>query len=1098
MSLSSIFSEAFSSTIRERGLRYFKQDRVGDLEIADDVLTAVVRGSDDYRVTLFSSGADSLIDWSCTCPYFTDRGPCKHIWATILQAESCSLLSTPDESGAVRRLDDMEFYDGEEYVDADYPRPIDPRNRRTGQDRLPRWKSAMHEIQSATARRDSSDEPLATEYRYMVDCSETLRGRGTILRVLKTRPKKSGGWTKLKPVSFHSHAIEDVADPEDRRYLTLLEGGSMSDSYYYHPTMSDGTYQLSKTLQEILLPDLARTSRLYLAADFGDMDEAVPIALDEDGAWQFRLQVSKDAKKKHYAVSGYLSRNSEGMELREPDMLIAGGWMFYQNRLARVDDSGAFEWIPLLRRDKQLVVPFSEANEWLRDVISFRRMPPIALPEELQFRRVSVAPTPKLSVFAPKQRTDGSYLGAVLTFDYDGSCVPFSSDSLGIFDPEQRLVIDRDHAAEQTAARLLKDVRFRNTRAYYGSAYTEPCDFEIPAKRFLDAAVTLVEKGWHVEAEGQRYRPAGAITLSVTSGVDWFDVSGGAEFGDATASLPELLKALKKDARSVVLDDGTIGILPSDWLRRYGFLETLGEIGDDAVRFSRTQAAMLDALLAAESSTTFDDGFTRVCKELNTFTSVKPAKAPRGFKGKLRDYQCEGLGWLNFLQRFGFGGCLADDMGLGKTIQALALLESRRAGATGKGEPKKRPSLAVVPRSLIFNWKQEAERFAPRLQVLDHTGIGRSANLEGFGDYDLVLTTYGTLRSDILKLKELEFDYVILDEAQAIKNAATSTAKAARLLKARYRLALSGTPIENHLGELWSLFEFLNPGMLGTASAFKRGLSAAQNGDEESVGILSRALRPFVLRRTKSQVLKELPEKMEETIYCDLLPAQRKQYDELRDHYRQALLAKVDGDGIAKSKIMVLEALLRLRQAACHPGLLDKSKRVQSSAKLDVLLGQIQDVVDEDHKILVFSQFTSLLAIVRAQLDKTGVTYAYLDGHTRKREEVVARFQTDPSCKVFLISLKAGGLGLNLTAADYVVLLDPWWNPAVEAQAVDRSHRIGQTRRVFAYRIVARDTVEERILELQQKKKKLADSIITANNSLIRSLTRADIELLLA
>jgi len=524
----------------------------------------------------------------------------------------------------------------------------------------------------------------------------------------------------------------------------------------------------------------------------------------------------------------------------------------------------------------------------------------------------------------------------------------------------------------------------------------------------------------------------------------------------------------------------------------------VGQAEGEAIRFSRAQASLLDALLAAEPEATFDEGFARMREELRTFTSVEPVDAPKGFRGTLRDYQREGLGWLCFLQRFGFGGCLADDMGLGKTIQALAVLEARRTRRNESGQSKKNPSLAVVPRSLIFNWEQEAARFVPRLRVLDHSGVGRDSVLDGFGDYDLVLTTYGTLRSDILKLKEIEFDYVILDEAQAIKNAATSTAKATRLLKARHRLAMSGTPIENHLGELWSLFEFLNPGMLGTASAFKLGSGAARDGDEESVRMLSRAVRPFVLRRTKSQVAKDLPEKLEETIYCELLPAHRKQYDQLRDHYRQALLAKVDGEGLAKSKIMVLEALLRLRQAACHPGLLDRSKTAGLSAKLDVLLCQVQDVLDEDHKILVFSQFTSLLAIVRKHLDRAGVTYAYLDGQTRKRQGVVERFQNDPSCKVFLISLKAGGLGLNLTAADYVVLLDPWWNPAVEAQAIDRTHRIGQTRRVFAYRIVARDTVEERILELQQKKKKLADSIITADNSLIRTLTREDLELLLA
>jgi len=1094
MNLSQMFSQCFPSAVRQRGARYFKQGRVDVVDVEDGVLSAVVQGTDDYRVLFESTPEEALLEWSCTCPYFADRGPCKHIWATLLHVQSQDLLPDIKDLDGVWQTNGMDFDDGGE-DEYDYD---SIRLRPTEQRLSPGWQSAMHAIRSVDMRPQSADAYPGTAYRYIVDMTETMRGRGTILRVLQTRPRKNGGWTRLKPVGFDSNAVDRIADPEDRRCLTLLEGGSTTSSYRYHSAQSDGVYCLSETLMAMLLPALASTGRLYLAADAYELEEATPLMLDDEAPWQFRLHVSKEEELNRYVVTGMLARGKEGMALKEPHMLVAGGWMFYLDRLARLDDSGAFNWISVLRREKQLVVPVSEADEWLLAFVSCPSVPPATLPEELQFQRVAVTPKPRLKLFAAKRSVNGAYLGGVLHFDYGDVCIPFASEHPGIFDARQRRVIDRDQDVEQAAEDRLKALRFRHARPFYQKAYPEPCDFEIQTKHFVAAAVDLVQEGWHIEAEGKRYRTAGAVSLNVSSGMDWFDVSGAVDFEGATASLPALLKALKKGSEAIALDDGTVGILPATWLRRYGFLGSVGQAEGEAIRFSRAQASLLDALLAAEPEATFDEGFARMRKELRTFTSVEPVDAPKGFRGTLRDYQREGLGWLCFLQRFGFGGCLADDMGLGKTIQALAVLEARRTRRNESGQSKKNPSLAVVPRSLIFNWEQEAARFVPRLRVLDHSGVGRDSVLDGFGDYDLVLTTYGTLRSDILKLKEIEFDYVILDEAQAIKNAATSTAKATRLLKARHRLAMSGTPIENHLGELWSLFEFLNPGMLGTASAFKLGSGAARDGDEESVRMLSRAVRPFVLRRTKSQVAKDLPEKLEETIYCELLPAHRKQYDQLRDHYRQALLAKVDGEGLAKSKIMVLEALLRLRQAACHPGLLDRSKTAGLSAKLDVLLRQVQDVLNEDHKILVFSQFTSLLAIVRKHLDRAGVTYAYLDGQTRKRQGVVERFQNDPSCKVFLISLKAGGLGLNLTAADYVVLLDPWWNPAVEAQAIDRTHRIGQTRRVFAYRIVARDTVEERILELQQKKKKLADSIITADNSLIRTLTREDLELLLA
>ena len=606
---------------------------------------------------------------------------------------------------------------------------------------------------------------------------------------------------------------------------------------------------------------------------------------------------------------------------------------------------------------------------------------------------------------------------------------------------------------------------------------------------------TLTNEGWHVEAEGKLYRTAGALSMEIRSGVDWFELEGGAQFGDTRIALPRLLRAIKQGEETVRLDDGTLGIIPEEWMKKYGLLAGLGSAEKNHLRFTRPQAGLLDALLASEPAVSADATFEQVRQELRTFVGIRSADPPPEFSGHLRGYQSEGLGWLYFLQRFAFGGCLADDMGLGKTIQVLALLESRRALRAGNEINSPRPSLIVVPRSLVFHWKKEVLQFAPKLRVLDHTGGGRLKPGDHFDAYDVVLTTYGTLRRDALHLKDFHFDYCILDEAQAIKNAGTLSAKAVRLLRADYRLAMSGTPVENHLGELWSLFEFLNPGMLGSASVFGR---AGRNPDTETRNVLARALRPFILRRTKGEVARELPAKTEQTIYCDLEPRDRKLYDELRAYYRERLLKNVQGDGLTQMKFQVLEALLRLRQAACHPGLIDKKKTAEPSAKVDTLLAQLDQVLEEGHKALVFSQFTSLLAIVRSRLDGAKIPYVYLDGKTRDREARVEQFQNDPNVKLFLISLKAGGLGLNLYAAEYVYLLDPWWNPAVEAQAIDRAHRIGQTRQVFAYRLIARDTVEEKVLELQQTKRDLADAIITADNSLIHNLTREDLELLLS
>ena len=378
--------------------------------------------------------------------------------------------------------------------------------------------------------------------------------------------------------------------------------------------------------------------------------------------------------------------------------------------------------------------------------------------------------------------------------------------------------------------------------------------------------------------------------------------------------------------------------------------------------------------------------------------------------------------------------------------------------------------------------------------MLNYTGNARIDESAALVDYDIVLTTYGTLRRDIVNHREIEFDYVVLDEAQSIKNAASQAAKACRLLRARHRLALTGTPVENHIGELWSIFEFLNPGQLGSATRLKRFLA----GGRTSSDVVARAVRPYLLRRTKTQVLSDLPEKTEQTLFCELGEEQRKAYDELREHYRLELSGRIGRMGIGRSRIAVLEALLRLRQTACHPGLVDPARLDDPAAKLDTLLEQLTEVIDEGHKVLVFSQFTSFLSIVRRRLDERAITYEYLDGKTTDRQARVQRFQEDTDCRLFLVSLKAGGQGLNLTAADYIYILDPWWNPAVEAQAVDRAHRIGQTRRVFAYRLIARDTVEEKIVALQDRKRELAESIVRADETMVSSLTAEDVEMLLS
>jgi SNF2 family DNA or RNA helicase len=702
--------------------------------------------------------------------------------------------------------------------------------------------------------------------------------------------------------------------------------------------------------------------------------------------------------------------------------------------------------------------------------------------DDLRPQRIATVPRPRIHIKAAHPNSD--VLEAIVHFDYGGTLVRINQTAVELYDKNQSVIIEVDRAFHESSVDLLVSLGCKMSQQRYGNG----ADFSIHKRKLPALVAQLIHRNWHVEADGKLYRTASKFDLSVVSGIDWFELQGKAHFDQTTIDLPAILQALRAGERSVVLDDGTLGVIPEAWIKQFSNVARLADTDGGAVKFGRSQVGLLDVLLAEQGAVNVDEKFNAARNSLRNFDRIEPREAPSGFVGTLRPYQQLALGWFEFLRTLGFGGCLADDMGLGKTVQVLALLEQRRQLKSG-------PSLIVLPRSLIFNWTAEANKFAPKLRVLDQSHSQRLRGTEHLLDYDLVLTTYGTLRRDAAFLKDFEFDYVILDEAQAIKNSTTEAAKAARLLNGRHKLALSGTPIENHLGELWSLFDFLNPGMLGRVGRFA---NLASDADRDERQLLAAAVRPFILRRTKKQVAPELPDRIEQTVVVQLDPDQRKAYDELREFYRQSLIKKIETDGIGKSQIVILEALLRLRQAACHPGLIDKARATEPSAKLDELLTRLTSAIETGERVLVFSQFTSFLAIVKARLKQAKIAFLYLDGKTKNRQELVEQFQSGTGPSIFLISLKAGGVGLNLTAARSVYLLDPWWNPAVEAQAIDRSHRIGQQQVVFATRLIAADTVEQKVLELQARKKGLADAIVNADNKGISSLTKEDLELLLA
>jgi superfamily II DNA or RNA helicase len=1032
-------------------------------------LKARVLGSRWYEVELKLD--EGSLQVSCTCPYYQDQGPCKHLWAVLLEADRRTLLADALIVKSLNLTDDVEELDAEDVSEWETPRPPVPAPY------APRWQDELGLIQQIVSRKRAGRTEFSRgfEILYVIDLSASNASGSLTIEPFSRSRKKDGEWSVLKEFRVAPSDAAELPDPLDADAISAIFG---SQEYYYQGSPYGSRRRvLSAPLAAKLVPPLAKAGRL-LMDDKRSSKERQPVAWDEGGPWEFRLAMRR-GEHDQWSISGSLCRGEARLALDEP-LLITENLVFTQGRVAPLRDDGGFTWISELRRLKRIRFPDHERETVLGTLLGGAMVPALDLDEDLKFEERRVSPRLGLRI-SQKPEFSGRQFEARFLLDYGQGWTAFEAGRRGYWLPEQRVFMLRDLEVETAAL---------DTLAAHGLKQEagRPV-WRLSAKSMPAAVRELLQAGWHVDAEGKVFRGPGASRLELRSGIDWFELHGEVDYDGTTVALPELLSALRRGDNVIPLGDGGFGLLPEEWLRRFAPIAGLGTKLEDHVRFARNQAGLLDALLAAQPEVRTDEIFERARGRLREFEGVRPVEQPPGVRGQLRQYQKEGLGWMAFLREYGFGGCLADDMGVGKTAQVLATLELRRSEGAG-------PSLVVAPKSLMFNWRAEAQRFTPQLRVLEHTGLAR--DVAQIAQYDLVLTTYGTLLRDAPQLAEVEFDYVVLDEAQAIKNASTASAKAVRLLRGRHRLALSGTPVENHLGELWSLFEFLNPGMLGQSKVLKLGGGLARNPSEDARRLLAQALRPFILRRTKQQVARELPAKTEQTIFCDLEAAQRAQYDELLRHYRSTLLQRVQREGLGRSKMHVLEALLRLRQAACHPGLIDPRRAHEPSAKLDVLLDQLMELHEEGHKALVFSQFTSLLAIVRQRLDQAGLPYQYLDGSTRDRQNRVDTFQNDETCQLFLISLKAGGLGLNLTAAEYVFLLDPWWNPAVEAQAIDRAHRIGQTRPVFAYRLIARETVEEKVLELQKTKRDLADAILGEDRSLIRDLKREDLELLLS
>ncbi|MFK7783949.1 MAG: SNF2-related protein [Crocinitomicaceae bacterium] len=580
-----------------------------------------------------------------------------------------------------------------------------------------------------------------------------------------------------------------------------------------------------------------------------------------------------------------------------------------------------------------------------------------------------------------------------------------------------------------------------------------------------------------------------SVQTSVSSGIDWFEIHAKVSFGDQAASLKEVQKAVVNKTRYIKLGNGTLGVMPKEWIEKFSSYFRSGVVKDDFIKAHHTNFQLIDDLFEKEiMSEEAVLKLTDYQEKLSSFLSIETTEVPQKLNATLRDYQKEGLSWLNFLDEFGFGGCLADDMGLGKTIQMIAyLLLQAEKGRTDA-------NLVIVPTSLLFNWQLELDKFAPHLKRVVVYGADRKTKSIDFSKYDIVITSYGTMLSDIEYLKAYRFNCIILDESQAIKNPSSKRYKAARLLEGRQRLVMTGTPLENNTFDLYAQLSFVLPGLFGSAQRFKDEYSTPIDKFKETKRAkeLQQKIHPFVLRRTKTQVAKELPEKTEIVLHCEMGLEQQRVYDAYKQEF-QIYLKKQETDSLNRNSLHVLQGLMKLRQICNSPALLsDDEYYGDESAKLSVLMEQISTLKD-NHKILVFSQFVGMLELVKSALEKENIEYAYLTGKTKKRQEQVDNFQSDENVRVFLISLKAGGTGLNLTKAEYVFLIDPWWNPAVENQAIDRAHRIGQENKVVAVRLITPNTIEEKIMELQSRKKELVQDLVHTDTTILKQLSQEDL-----
>ncbi len=1062
-----------------RGLEYEKRRSVDQVGVGDLQATGRVKGSDPEPYEVEISLTDDGIQATCTCPAFkkTEQN-CKHIAALLINVRNQARAKLPrreqpapapaapaalapnSESKASRRRDrrrraQLQATGG---LEVETPSP-DLATRSTG---IGAWLTPK-----------GATRTLELEYRLHV------RQGGLTVTVLDTEARQP----LLPSVALGWQAVSPTPDRQALRLLSRFESGNPR-----HPAVDIRGEDVAD-----LLP-LLRDRRVLLEPALMRLRFA-----DEELRPRFDLELVGSetiVAKATFERVGDTRRFS----------LSNGGW--FEGSPGWHIETGEGVARPLdrkvspaaLRRLLKTTTIAEPAGELISLITS--GLPRVALevgaelPDLSQVAEViDLEPTFRL-------RAGGSITEAhaSLKAEYDDLEVEVRAD--GISPPvlilpalegqKRARCIRCDIVAQQAAVQRLLDLGFKADET--GESFIAEGAAAID---FWSNGADELPSDWDLflptELAGTRVRGKPVqMSARVSSGMDWLNVNISYESEGVGVDRDELRRCLAEGLKYVRLTDNTYAPFDPERVQQLidREVELLAAAGKNG-KIPLSHAGRIQELLEHTDNSTVAAATKQLFKKLASIDSIKAMKKPRGLKATLRPYQEQGLSWLRFVHDLSAGGVLADDMGLGKTIQTIALMLSL------KNEQKTLRALIVAPTSVVSNWVREIERFAPGLTTALWHGAGRREQQAELGTANVIITSYALLRRDIDLLKKLELDYAILDEAQNIKNPLSATAQAAKELSAQHRLALTGTPIENRLSEIWSIFEFVSPGLLGPLSKFEeRFARPIDQGDSKKAARLRAVIHPFILRRTKIEVVKDLPPKIETDQIVDLAPDQRAIYTQVLREVRSQIMGEVERVGVAKSQLHILAGLTRLRQAACDPRLLGLPREFshEDSGKLMALRELVSECESGGHKVLVFSQFVSMLKLIKKALDEDKISYEYLDGSTTDRSERIDRFQEDPTITCFLISLKAGGSGLNLTAADTVIHFDPWWNPAVEDQASDRAHRIGQSKVVSVYRLVAGGTIEEKILQLKQKKKDLVASVLTEDAGGGKKLTQEDLE----